>query len=82
MLTDHRLEQRRVLSFLLLMVPMTLLMVPMTLMLTVHRSEKRRVLSFLLLIGVTGCCEVHLCGLLIDHWFVITPFATQNVGYT
>ena len=49
MLTDHRLEQRRVLSFLLLMVPMTLLMVPMTLMLTDHRLEQRRVLSFLIL---------------------------------
>ena len=45
MLTDHRLEQRRVLSFLLLMVPMTLLMVPMTLMLTDHRLDQRRVLS-------------------------------------
>ena len=49
MLTDHRLEQSRVLSFLLLMVPMTLLMVPMTLMLTDHRLEQRRVLSFLIL---------------------------------
>ena len=48
MLTDYRLEQKRVLSFLLLMVPMTLLMVPMTLMLTDHRLEQRRVLSFLI----------------------------------
>jgi hypothetical protein len=52
MLTDHRLEQRRVLSFLLLMVPMTLLMVPMTLMLTDHRLEQSRVLSLHLLMVV------------------------------
>jgi hypothetical protein len=43
------LDQRKVLSFLLLMVHMTLLMVPMTLMLTDHRFEQRRVLSFLIL---------------------------------
>jgi hypothetical protein len=49
MLTDHRLDQRMVLSFLLLMVPMTLLMVPMTLILTDHRLEQRRILSFLIL---------------------------------
>jgi hypothetical protein len=49
LLTDHLLDQRKVLSFLLLMVPMTLLMVPMTLMLTDHRLEQRRVLSFLIL---------------------------------
>jgi hypothetical protein len=49
LLTEHRLEQRRVLSLLLLMVPMTLLMVPMTLMLTDYRLEQRRVLSFVLL---------------------------------